>query len=369
MFSHFVLPLLCYSTPTHFPSFPLSPSCLSPFPLSLLLSFPHQVASMLTELCISELEEVARSPRISETPQPLIQESQHPYSDNTTTSNTIHMLGAEAMILSFDPRCSTERRHDVLIIKDGSGAVIAVRSGRDSADWTQDVRVIGDELSWTFKSDGSVNGWGFRFTVNPIMPKKVHGGSLLSDRVLQSRPSIDLVTCLLDFQLSETPSQESVSRLGAALASCAQLPVLDALQRRWAIQHFRRLLTSSATSGCLVKGTMGTCCPIKEVSSPSSSFFSTLSLLSSFSIFNLISHLPLHHLNTVHTHTHTHKHTHTHTHTRARARTHTHSPVELVSLLSSLWSKACRMLYLNSTIMKLLTLQGELNCNTARSFK
>ena len=220
---------------------------------------------MLMELCINELEEVARSPRISETPQPILQESAHPYQDSADLNHTIHMPGAEALILTFDPRCSTERRHDVLVIKDGSGAVIAVKSGRDPSDWAQDIRVVGDELSWTFKSDGSVNGWGFRFTVNPILPKKIHGGSLQSDRVLQSRPSVDLVTCLLDFQLGSRPTQESISRLGAALASCAQLPMLASSQRKWAIQHFRKLLNSSSSS-FLVSGAMGNCCPVKEVS-------------------------------------------------------------------------------------------------------
>ena len=154
----------------------------------------------------------------------------------------------------------------MLVIKDGGGAVIAVRSGRDAADWAQDIRVVGDELSWTFKSDGSVNGWGFRFTVQPLMPKKIHGGMLLSDRVLQSRPSIDLVTCLLDFQLGPSPRQECISRLGASLASCAQLNALDASQRMWAIQHLRKLI-NSCMSAHLVSGTMGTCCPLKQVCS------------------------------------------------------------------------------------------------------
>jgi len=152
----------------------------------------------------------------------------------------------------------------VLVIKDSSGAVIAVRSGRDSADWAQDIRVVGDELSWTFKSDSSVNGWGFRFTVQPLMPKKMQGQMLLSDRVLQSRPSIDLVTCLLDFQLSRTPRQECIGRLGASLASCAQLNTLDASQRMWAIQQLRKLI-NSVVSGHLVSEAMGTCCPLKQV--------------------------------------------------------------------------------------------------------
>ena len=167
-------------------------------------------------------------------------------------------------MVHFDPKCSTERRHDVLVIKDGGGAVIAVRSGRDTADWAQDIRVLGDELTWTFKSDGSVNGWGFKFTVQPLMPKKSSGSMLVSDRVLQSRPSIDLVTCLLDFQLGRSPSRDSVSRLGAALASCAQINSLDAVQRTWAVQHLRKLI-NSGLSNILVSGAMGTCCPLKQV--------------------------------------------------------------------------------------------------------
>lgn len=219
---------------------------------------------MLMELCISELEDVAHEPHLSETPHPMTQESPHPYPDDYTISNTVRMPGAEALLVNFDPKCSTERRHDVLVIKDGGGAVIAVRSGRDTADWSQDIRVVGDELTWTFKSDGSVNGWGFKFTVQPIMPKKSSGTMLVSDRVLQSRPSIDLVTCLLDFQLGRSPSRESVSRLGAALAACAQLNTLDAAQRTWAIQHLRKLV-NSVVSSHLVSGTMGTCCPLKRV--------------------------------------------------------------------------------------------------------
>lgn len=205
---------------------------------------------MLMELCISELEDVAREPQ-HETPKAIIQESPHPYPDNFADSKTIRMPGAEALIVTFDLRCSTERRHDVLVIKDGGGAVIAVRSGRDSADWAQDIRVIGDELTWSFKSDGSVNGWGFMFTIQPIMPKKNSSSMLLSDRALQSRPSIDLVTCLLDFQLGRIPNRDTLNRLGAALASCAQLSTLDASQRMWAIQHLRKLI-DTANDVCLV---------------------------------------------------------------------------------------------------------------------
>jgi E3 ubiquitin-protein ligase HERC2 len=203
-----------------------------------------EVSSMLMELCISELEDVTREPQLLNSSHPVVEESPHPYPDNIKLGRTVNIPGAEALVISFDSLCSTERRHDVLTIKDGGGAVIAVRSGRDSMDWSHDVRVIGDTLIWSFESDGSVNGWGFRFTIQPIMPEKPFNEAQLSDRILQSRPSIDLVTCLLDFQLDASPSEESIGRLGAALASCAQLNILDANQRTWAIQQLRKLLNS-----------------------------------------------------------------------------------------------------------------------------
>lgn len=42
--------------------------------------------------------------------------------------------------------------------------------GREWSDWSSELRIPGDELKWKFTSDGSVNGWGWRFTVYPIMP-------------------------------------------------------------------------------------------------------------------------------------------------------------------------------------------------------
>lgn len=42
--------------------------------------------------------------------------------------------------------------------------------GREWSDWSSELRIPGDELKWKFISDGSVNGWGWRFTVYPIMP-------------------------------------------------------------------------------------------------------------------------------------------------------------------------------------------------------
>ena len=87
-------------------------------------------------------------------------------------------------------------RHDPLTIMDSTGRVVSVRSGREWSDWSSELRMSGDELRWKFVSDSSVNGWGWRFTVYPIHPAAAPC-DVLSDRALQSRPSIDLVRCLL----------------------------------------------------------------------------------------------------------------------------------------------------------------------------
>jgi len=103
-----------------------------------------------------------------------------------------------------------------------------VETGREWSDWSQELRVTGDELRWKFTSDSSVNGWGWRFVVYPIMPSAAPL-SMMSDRTVLSRPSIDLATCLLDLRLQMTLAAggSSVRRLTAALAACAQLGSLS----------------------------------------------------------------------------------------------------------------------------------------------
>lgn len=48
--------------------------------------------------------------------------------------------------------------------------ILPTVTGREWSDWSSELRIPGDELKWKFISDGSVNGWGWRFTVYPIMP-------------------------------------------------------------------------------------------------------------------------------------------------------------------------------------------------------
>ncbi|XP_038055580.1 E3 ubiquitin-protein ligase HERC2-like [Patiria miniata] len=225
--------------------------------LTAMAKYYPEVADMLLELCVTELEDVALDTECGRSAmQPVIQESPHPYADDTVTNGHVKIAGAEALRVEFDRQCSTERRHDPLTIMDGAGRTVSVRSGREWSDWSAELRITGEELKWKFTSDGSVNGWGWRFTVFPIMPAAAPK-DLLSDRAVLSRPSIDLVTCLLDFRLESSTDRKIMPRLAAALAACAQLGSLAAFQRMWALQRLRKLIATEFHGNLNVEAILG----------------------------------------------------------------------------------------------------------------
>lgn len=68
--------------------------------ITIIINLQHfwlsgvQVADMLLELCVTELEDVAtdsQSGRLSS--QPVVVESSHPYTDDTSTSGTVKIPG------------------------------------------------------------------------------------------------------------------------------------------------------------------------------------------------------------------------------------------------------------------------------------
>lgn len=126
----------------------------------------HMICVMILETCITELEDLCTSRNfLGKIPRPIVQETSHPYIDNVTLVGHVIIPKAEALRLEFDQQCSTEKRNDPLIIMDGSGRVIATRSGRDFSQWAPEIRIPGEEMRWKFTSDSSVNGWGFKFWV------------------------------------------------------------------------------------------------------------------------------------------------------------------------------------------------------------
>lgn len=58
------------------------------------------VAGMLTELCVTELEDAASDTEaMRSVPQPVVQESSHPYTDDVTLTGVVKIPGKEHNVL------------------------------------------------------------------------------------------------------------------------------------------------------------------------------------------------------------------------------------------------------------------------------
>lgn len=62
----------------------------------------------------------------------------------------VRLPGADALRVEFDRRCSTERRHDPLQITDGTGRIVATRSGREWSEWSSELRIPGKYIEIMF---------------------------------------------------------------------------------------------------------------------------------------------------------------------------------------------------------------------------
>lgn len=208
--------------------------------ISIALNIP-EINSMIFEICITELEDICTSRHFfRKFPKPIVQETSHPYVDDVTLDGHVQIENAIGLRIEFDQQCSTEKRNDPLVIMDGTGRVIATRSGREYVQWAPEVRITGSEMRWKFTSDSSVNGWGWRFWVHGIMPASfLHESG--SDHAILCRPSMPLVMALLDSVL-EPSNQNILLRLASSLSSCIQLNTLSTMQRIWATQKLHYIL-------------------------------------------------------------------------------------------------------------------------------
>ena len=95
-------------------------------------------------------------------------ESTHPYEHNLNTKKTVRFAGAARLEVSFDSECRTENRCDYLRFFCRGKQVGLDKYHGDSRQagckWP-DLVVDGDELQFTFFSDGSTNDWGYKFDV------------------------------------------------------------------------------------------------------------------------------------------------------------------------------------------------------------
>ncbi|XP_063677273.1 E3 ubiquitin-protein ligase HERC2-like isoform X2 [Bolinopsis microptera] len=200
-----------------------------------------EIAEILLEFCITELEDVVAEVDNQRSAEPVCRESPHPHSLNACLMGQIKFPKAVGIRIEFDPRCSTEKPQHCLTFADTKGRIIATRSGRDKSEWAKDIHINTTEINWKFSSDSSPAGWGFKFKAFPILPPPVSADAM-PDRLVQAKPSIEMVMCLLDEDLEKSGVASMIQRLTSALASCAQLSQLSADKRTWALQHLRGVL-------------------------------------------------------------------------------------------------------------------------------
>ncbi len=91
--------------------------------------------------------------------QPASAESEHPYKDKTDQAVTLSFPGAKFIRVVFE-KVETEKNYDKVLIQTPSGETIEEITGT-LAGYRSDY-VKGDSIVIRLRSDGSVNGWGYK---------------------------------------------------------------------------------------------------------------------------------------------------------------------------------------------------------------
>ena len=154
----------------------------------------------LVDICIHELEEKHRqSVLIQEKYKPITQESPHPYNGapGALLVGTVKYPGVAFLEVEFDPQCQTEAKHDVLVLTDKNGKIVAEKTGDLLDSWSVKHKVVGDEVIWKFTTNSPGGLWGFRFTVIPAIPMEETDLDCLSDEAVLEIPCLKFVKKLL----------------------------------------------------------------------------------------------------------------------------------------------------------------------------
>ena len=109
-------------------------------------------------------------------------ESQHPYMDNMDEETFVSFPGATELTVMFDPKNRTESC-DTLTFRKQAGSndnSFGQKAGQGPSYWEDSLKISGDRFWAFFHSDGSVNDWGYRFTVIPTFPEKAGEDDLIN---------------------------------------------------------------------------------------------------------------------------------------------------------------------------------------------
>nr|XP_045015573.1 zinc finger ZZ-type and EF-hand domain-containing protein 1 isoform X2 [Jaculus jaculus] len=94
-----------------------------------------------------------------------VRESKHPYNNNTSFEDKVHIPGAIYLSVKFDPQCNTEEGCDELTMSSSSDFQQDRHNFSGSQQKWKDFELPGDTLYYRFTSDMSNTEWGYRFTV------------------------------------------------------------------------------------------------------------------------------------------------------------------------------------------------------------
>lgn len=106
--------------------------------------------------------------------QIVVEDSPHPYPPGVRVTSTVHISGAQSLVVTFDPRSKTHPNMDYLMFSRFyvGGDDLGIYSG----DFPHEpVIVSGDRFIWSFLSDAQPGQemWGFRFVVTPNFPEEI----------------------------------------------------------------------------------------------------------------------------------------------------------------------------------------------------
>ncbi|KAJ8343042.1 hypothetical protein SKAU_G00329700 [Synaphobranchus kaupii] len=94
-----------------------------------------------------------------------VRESKHPYDNNTTFQDKVHIPGAIYLSVKFDSRCYTEEGCDELQMASSGDFLQDQHNFSGSPQKWTDFEIPGDTLHYRFISDMSNTEWGYKFTV------------------------------------------------------------------------------------------------------------------------------------------------------------------------------------------------------------
>lgn len=186
-------------------------------------------------------------------------ESNHPYANYADQKVEVHVPGARSMKITFDQRCKTESGCDFLrFYADEQRSRKLGQDYHGSGAWPPLV-IEGDRFWYHFTSDSSQVEWGFKFTVDALMPPRPNEFPLCLE------PTASVVSMLID--ILQQPRTAASPKLAAAVLKMVPTHVsrvanLPAQVQRNTADVLLRLARERSEVGAASAHVFGDCCSV-----------------------------------------------------------------------------------------------------------